>query len=286
MEGLDTETLSWAQRWIFEYGPRMIAAVVILLVGQWVAKLLKRLVRRLMKQARLDPNLSSFTVNLTYYGVMTLVVMSVLSQIGIATTSLVAVLGAAGLALGLALQGSLANFAAGILIVVFQPFKVGDRIFGAEVEGVVEEVQLFTTILRTDNNRTVTVPNSSLTDGNIVNYSTKGTLRVDLQLRLPYDADLMRVKPLALAVLQAHPLVLSEPAPVVGVADLAETHVLIDLQPWVQAADHDNVKSDLYEQLKQRLEAEGINLAPPQDIRVSMLRRAVQLEQLAQAKNS
>jgi len=172
--------LSTAQELAVQYGLRILAAVVVLIVGRWVARGVRRVVERLMERGRLDPTIIKFAGNLTYIALLAFTILAALNQLGIQTTSFIAVLGAAGLAIGLALQGSLSNFAAGFLMILFRPFRVGDYIEAAGTAGTVEEIQIFTTTLRTPDNKVVIVPNAKLTADNIVNWSAKGTRRVDM----------------------------------------------------------------------------------------------------------
>lgn len=252
------------QTLIAQFGLRVIAAIAIFMAGRWAAQFLKRLIRRGMDRAGIEPTVISFTANLSYYGMIVVVLLVVLAQLGIQTTSLVAVLGATGLAIGLALQGSLANFAAGILIVIFRPFRVGDWIHIGDISGFVEEIQLFTTAIRTLDNKTAIVPNSSLTADNIVNYSTKGILRIDLVIGVAYEEDVDRVKQVLMDVLQANERVLSEPAPMVGLLELADSSVNFAVRPWVKTEDYWNVYFTTMENIKKRLDAEGITIPFPQ----------------------
>lgn len=252
------------QSWITQFGLRAIAAIAIFIIGRWVAKLLQRITKRVLIQARVNPTLISFTANLTYYGIIAVVILAALGQLGIQTTSLVAILGAAGLAIGLALQGSLSNFAAGILIVVFHPFQVGDWISSEGVSGIVEDIQLFTTMVRTFDNKIIIVPNSNLTSKNITNYSTKGILRVDLEIGIAYEEDIDRVKQVLLDVLTSDERVLAEPAPTVGLLKFGDSSLNFAVRPWTQADNYWAVYFSTMEAIKKRLDAEGIKIPFPQ----------------------
>ncbi len=188
------QILAQVQELLAVYGLKILAALAILLIGRIAAKWIKSIVERTMTRGKTDPMIIGFVGSIVFVGVMVFVVLAALSQLGIQTTSFIAVLGAAGLAIGLALQGSLSNFAAGFLLIIFRPFKVGDFIEGGGTSGIVENIQIFTTTLRTGDNKTVIVPNAKLLDDNIVNYSTKPTRRVDLTVGVAYDADLAEVK--------------------------------------------------------------------------------------------
>jgi len=192
------------------------------------------------------------------------VVLAALSQLGIQTTSFIAILGAAGLAIGLALQGSLANFAAGFLMIIFRPFKVGDFIEGAGVAGVVEQIQIFTTILRTPDNKTIIVPNAGLSNGNITNYSTKDTRRVDLTVGASYDADIRHVKQVLEGIIAADQRILPDPAPMIVVSELADSSVNFVVRVWVKSPDYWGVFFNANEQVKLRFDEEGIGIPYPQ----------------------
>ncbi|MEO1509099.1 MAG: mechanosensitive ion channel domain-containing protein [Cyanobacteria bacterium J06633_23] len=257
------------QRLLVDFGLSLIAAILILIIGRWVAGLLRKLLKRLMVKASVEPTLTSFASNIVYYAAISFVIMAALGQLGIETTSLIAVLGAAGLAVGLALQGSLSNFAAGILIILFRPFRVSDWIEAAGISGFVEEIQIFTTILRTLNNRTVIVPNSKLTEDNIINYSTKGVLRVDLVIGVAYEENLARVKQIIHEVLANHPLVLDDPKPVVGVLELADSSVNLVVRPWTSTENYWNVYFNIQEDVKTRFDQVGVTIPfPQQDIHI------------------
>ena len=175
---------------------KVLAAIAIFIIGRWVAKGVRKLVERLMTKGKVDPTLITFTSNMAYIGLLAFIVVAALGQLGIQTTSFIAILGAAGLAVGLALQGSLSNFAAGFLLIIFRPFKVGDLVEAAGVFGVVEAIQIFTTQLKTPDNKTVIVPNAKLTDDNIVNWTVKGTRRVDMVFGIGYEDDIDKARSL------------------------------------------------------------------------------------------
>jgi small conductance mechanosensitive channel len=222
-----------------------------------------------MTKNKLDTTIVGFAKNLLYISLLTFIVLAALGQLGIQTTSFMAVLGAAGLAVGLALQGSLANFAAGVLMIIFRPFSVGDFIEGAGVAGTVEEIQIFTTRLNTPDNKVIIVPNAKLTADNITNYSAKDTRRVDLVAGIGYEDDIDKTKAILTDLLAADERVLSDPAPTIGVVELADSSVNIVVRPWVKSADYWKVYFELTEQIKKRFDAEGISIPFPQrDIHV------------------
>lgn len=252
------------QEWATFYGLKILAALVILVLGRWVSKALRSFTERMLTKSKVEPTLISFVGNLIYVALMAFVIIAAMNQLGIQTTSFIAVIGAAGLAIGLALQGSLANFAAGVLMVIFNPFKAGDLIEGAGTTGVVEEIQIFTTILKTGDNKTIIVPNAKLMGDNIVNYSAKNTRRVDLTIRVSYKDDLRKVREVLNHVLTEDNRILKDPAPTIAVLELAESGVHFVVRPWVKTGDYWDVYFDLLETIKKRFEVEGISIPFPQ----------------------
>lgn len=245
---------------VVAYGLRVVSAILIFLVGRWAARWLRDLVRHGMQRAKADPNLVSFAGSIVFYGLNMLAILAILSQLGIATTSLVTVLGAASLAVGLALQGSLSNFAAGILLVFFHPFRLGDVIEGNGITGIVEEIQLLATVLRTFDNRVVTIPNSKLVDNNIINFSARDTQRLNMVLRVDYGQDVARIRQLIAEVLAAEPLILENPKPLIGISELNEFGVVFAVWPWARTDDVLAVQYGAYERLLARLQAEEIRM--------------------------
>ena len=250
--------------WLTLYGFRFLGAVIILVLGIWLSKLLTKLLRKILNKRSIDPTLVSFTGNLAYSALLVFVIIAALNQIGFQTTSLIAVIGAAGLAVGLALQGSLSNFAAGVMMIIFKPFKAGDFIEGGGTSGVVEQILIFSTQLKTADNKTVIVPNGSLLGGNIVNYSTKGTRRMDLVIGVGYDDDIRKVKEVLLDIIAKDERFLTDPAPVVAVLELADSSVNFAFRPWVNGADYWPTYFDTMETIKLRLDEEGITIPYPQ----------------------
>ena len=254
---------------LMTYGIKIVYAVIIFIVGRWVAKLLGKLTRRMMEKQKVDETLRAFVGNLIYYALLTFVILAAISQLGIQTTSFIAVIGAAGLAIGLALQGSLANFAAGFLLILFRPFKVGDFIEGAGVAGTVENLQIFTTELKTPDNKKIIIPNSSLTGGNIVNWSATGTRRVDMVFGIGYGDDIDKAKHVISEILSADQRILKNPAPLVALSELADSSVNFVARPWVKSGDYWGVLFDTTEAVKKRFDAEGISIPfPQQDVHI------------------
>lgn len=261
MEGELTAKL---QTWATFYALRLVAAAIILVVGWYGSRLLRALVKRLMERARIEETLQSFAGNVTCVAVMAFAIIAALARLGIQTASLIAVVGAAGLAVGLALQGSLANFAAGVLIILFKPFRVGDYVEAGGVAGTIEAISIFTTDLKSPDNKKIIVPNARMTADSIVNYTAKEERRLDLVVGVSYGADLDKVRSTLEAVLADEPRLLAEPAPVIGVLELADSSVNIAVRPWVRTADYWDVRFDLQKAIKQRLDAEGIGIPFPQ----------------------
>lgn len=249
---------------VINFGLQLMSATALFVAGRWLAKMAKRLVKKIMTKAQIEPTLTSFACNILFYGIMAFVVLAALGQLGIETTSLVAVLGAAGLAVGLALQGSLTNFAAGIIIIIFHPFRVGDWIDTDGHSGYVTEIQLFTTHIQTLDNRTVVIPNGKLTEGSLVNHSTLGQLRLDLVIGVDYSTDIDRVKRILREVLASESKVLADPTPTIGLLEMADSSLNFAVRPWVTPANYVSARFALQEAIKKRLDAERISIPFPQ----------------------
>ena len=242
----------------------IVTAIVIFYVGKWIASLLTKGVRTLMQKREVDKTLETFVTNLVRMTLMVFVIIAAISAVGIQTTSLIAVIGAAGLAVGLALQGSLSNFAAGVLIVLFRPYKVGDWVEAAGVSGSVVSVQILTTILKTGDNKQVIVPNSQIMDSIITNYSANDTRRVDMVVGVSYDDDLDKVRKHIEEIVAADERVLGDPDCLIAVSELADSSVNFVVRPWVKTADYWAVMFDLTEAIKKRFDDEGISFPFPQ----------------------
>jgi len=261
---LSEDILNQLKELLAVYGLKVIAALAIFIIGKMVAKIIRAGIKKAMAKAKSDPILISFTSNMIYAALLAFVIIAALGQLGIQTTSFIAILGAAGLAIGLALQGSLSNFAAGVLMIIFRPFKQGDFIEGAGVSGIVEEVHIFNTVLRTGDNKTIIIPNDSLMSGNIVNYSSKPTRRLDLVIGIGYDDDIKKAKAVLDELLQSDERILKDPAPTLGLLELADSSVNFAVRPWVKSADYWGVHFDLLERIKLRFDKEGISIPYPQ----------------------
>ncbi len=239
-------------------------AAAILFGGIWLAKQIKKYVVLMMERRNVDALLASFSSNIVYVTLVAFVVIAALSQLGIQTTSFVAIIGAAGLAIGLALQGSLANFASGVMIIAFRPFKVGDFIEAGGVAGVVEGIQIFSTQMRTGDNKAIIIPNAGITGGNITNYSAKDTRRVDMVFGIGYDDDIKKAKDILLELIGDDDRILKDPEAVVAVSELADSSVNFVVRPWVKSADYWGVMFDFTEAVKLRFDKEGISIPYPQ----------------------
>lgn len=250
--------------WSLDYGPKILAAILTYIIGKWIAKVIRNVLRRVLLKAKTEETLVGFLANIVYSLLMLLVIISAVGKLGVNTNSFVAIIGAAGLAVGFALQGSLANFAAGVMIIVFRPFKKGDFVEAGGTAGVVEEILIFSTILKTPDNKKVIVPNSGMTGGNIINYSAHETRRVDMVMGIGYEDDIVKAKQTLEKILADHPLVLEDPAPVVAMAALADSSVNFNVRPWCKTADYWTVYSQIHEQVKQTFDKEGISIPFPQ----------------------
>ena len=248
---------------LLNYAPKVVMAIVILLVGLFIIKIIIKSSVKIMEKRGVDITLQKFLGNLGGWVLKILLIIAVISQLGIETTSFAAILAAAGLAVGLALQGSLANFAGGVLIMIFKPFKIGDLIEAQGEIGVVKEIEIFTTKLTGLSNKEIIIPNGSLSNGNVINYTTEGTRRVDLVIGVSYDADIKKTKEVLTKVLTSHPKVLKTPAPGVTVLELADSSVNFAVRPWCDTADYWDVYFDVTENAKLALDEAGIEIPYP-----------------------
>ena len=249
---------------VMGWGLKLLAAFLIYVIGRWVAKALTRWVGRAIIQANVDATLSRFLSSIVYMVLIVFVVLTALSALGVNTTNFLAILGAAGLAVGLALKDSLSNFAAGVMLVFFRPFKMGDYIEAAGISGTVVSIKIFDTILRTSDNRVITVPNALIYADTITNFSAEDKRRIDLVIGIGYDDDIARAKALIQGVLGQDDRILDEPPPVMLVVELGESSVDIAVRSWVNSGDYSQVRSDLLEHIKRALEAAGLSIPYPQ----------------------
>ncbi|MDT8449640.1 MAG: mechanosensitive ion channel [Wenzhouxiangellaceae bacterium] len=256
-ENLDTAML-------IAWGWKILAALMIFVIGRWVAKAVRNGVQRMMTRRGLDPMLVSFLGAILYAILLMAVIIAAIGQLGIQTTPLIAVLGAAGLAVGLALQGSLSNFASGVMLVLFRPFRKGDYVEAGGTSGTVDEVGIFNTIMTTPDNRRIIVPNGMITSDTITNYSANDTRRIDMIIGVDYGDDLKLARATIERILSDHDKVLDEPEPIIWVMDLADSSVNLAVRPWVATENYWQVRNELLEQLKAGLEAAGCTIPFPQ----------------------
>jgi small conductance mechanosensitive channel len=253
---------------VLERGPdlalQLLSAVLIFVVGRWIAKVIIGAARKAFARTDMDVTLERFLCNMIYAVLLAVVIIAAVGQLGIETTSLLAVFGAAGLAIGLALQGSLSNFASGVLIVAFRPYKVGDFIEAAGESGSVMEVQIFTTVLKSVDNKQVIVPNSQIMNSTITNYSALGTRRVDMVFGCGYGDDIDIAYKVLQSIIDADSRILKDPAPSIALNALADSSVNFNVRPWVNSADYGAVYNDITEQVKRQFDAAGLNIPFPQ----------------------
>lgn len=251
-----TDGVSW--------GLMALKALAIFIIGRWIAKALTSVARNLMKRGGMDDMLRKFLGNILYALLLTFVVIATISQLGIQTASLVAVIGAAGLAVGLALQGSLANFAAGVLMIIFRPYKLGDLVEVAGTEGFVEEVDVFTTVLRLPDDTKIIIPNGQVMGDKIVNYTDASHRRMELVIGIGYNDDIDKARDAIMATIKESEYVVAEPAPQVTVAELGDSSVNLAVRPWVISAKYAPASHELTERIKKALDAAGVSIPFPQ----------------------
>ncbi|WP_447635151.1 mechanosensitive ion channel family protein [Flavobacterium microcysteis] len=239
---------------LVDYSPKLIVAILMLFAGLWGIRLLNRLATKIMISRNLEPTLTTFLANILIWVLRVLLFVAFISQLGVETSSFVAILGAAGLAIGLSLQGSLSNFAGGVLIILFKPFKVGDTIEAQAETAKVLEIQIFTTKLLTASNQIVYIPNGILSNNKIKNFSQNNSRRADLVIKINYETDIKQVKDTILGIMKNHPQVLKNPAPAIIVSDLTDNGINLVARPWAKNENFGNMSSDVLEQILTELE--------------------------------
>lgn len=254
----------WADQYLVPFGIDLVIAIVVFVVGRWVARAVTRALGRLMRRAKFEESLTKFLTDLGFALLMMVVIIAALERLGVKTTAAIAVLGAMGLAVGLAMQGSLGNFASGVMLILFKPYKVGDLVKVSGQTGVVESIKVFNTVLVTQDNRQIMIPNGSITSGTIENLSARGTLRIDLEVGVGYDDNLGRAKEVIDGVLASDERILAEPAPQVAVCALGDSSVNFVVRPWVEAANYWDVRFATLERVKNALDEAGISIPYPQ----------------------
>lgn len=265
MENIDIE--KWKAMFFdygTEYGLKLLGAAIIWIIGSWVIKKIKKMLKKVIAKTEYDESLEIFISNLVVGLLKVILVVVILGQLGVETTSFAAILAAAGLAIGLALQGSLSNFAGGVLIMIFKPYRMGDFIEAQGEIGVVKEIEIFTTKLNTVDNKEVIIPNGAMSNGNITNYTTEKTRRIDITMGVSYDADIKQTKNLLMKIMTDHPKVLKDPAPMVVLAELADSSVNFKMRPWTLTDDYWDVYFELMETCKIELDKAGIEIPYPQ----------------------
>ncbi len=272
MEFSQESLMSLFHAYVIPYSLNLLFAILIFIVGKVAVKIITNLVNRVLKKAKLDSVLVNFVSAIAHTLLMLFVIIASLGELGVDTTSLVAIIGAAGLAIGLALQGSLQNFASGVMLIVFRPFTAGDFVEVAGIAGIVEKITIFSTELRTGDNKSLTVPNGKIYGDVITNYSRKPTRRIDMVFGIGYDDDLKKAKEVIEKILKEDSRILEEPEPLVAVAALADSSVNFNVRPWVNSADYWNVFYDTHEKIKLAFDESGISIPYPQmDIHLDKL---------------
>jgi small conductance mechanosensitive channel len=247
---------------LIDYCPKLIAALLLLFFGIWAIRIINRVSRKIMVRRNIEPTLIEFLSDIIFWGLRIVLFIAVISKLGIESSSFVAILGAAGLAVGLSLQGSLSNFAGGMLIILFKPFKLGDTIEAQGVSGMVIDIQIFVTQLLTSNNQVIFIPNGALSNGTIINYSQQQTRRTDLTIGISYDSNIKQVKDIITAILASNPKVLQHPLPSVTVKELTDSGIKIAIRAWSKNEDFGEVTSEILENCKTAFDKSGIAIQP------------------------
>lgn len=247
-----------------EYGAKILGALIVLIIGMWIAKMIKKGIVKVMENRKVDPTLISFCSSMLYVAMQIFVIVAALEKLDIKTTSFIAILGAAGLAIGLALQGSLANFASGVLMIIFKPIKVGDFVEAGGAVGSVVEIGIFTTILKMPDNKKVIIPNAHVTGGNITNFNVNGTRRIEIIAGISYDDDIDKTKAILNNILASDDRILKDPAPQVAMSAMADSSVNFVVRPWVKPEDYWGVFFDTTETIKKKFDEADITIPFPQ----------------------
>jgi len=250
--------------YVIPWSIKIVTALLIFIIGRWIVKAIVSVMEKVMTKSKLDAMLVTFVGNIVYALLLAVVILAALEQLGIKTTSALAILGAAGLAVGLSLQSSLSNFAAGVMLIMFRPFKVGDFVEAGGTMGIVESITIFSTVMRTGDNREVIVPNGQIYGGTIINYSARETRRIDMVFSIGYGDDIRKAKDIIEEVIKTDERILDDPAPTIMVLELGASSVDIAARPWVKSADYWNVRAFLLEEIKTRFDASGISIPFPQ----------------------
>ncbi|MBW2502759.1 MAG: mechanosensitive ion channel [Deltaproteobacteria bacterium] len=250
--------------WISAYSVNIIGAILIFIVGKWLARRITNLLSKLLKKNNVEPTLVNFLTSLLYYTLIVLVVVAAAGRLGINTTSFLTIIGAAGLAVGLALKDSLSNFAAGVMLVLFRPFAIGDVVSTAGITAKVEKITIFNTLFCSPDNQLIIVPNNKIISDIITNINAKDTRRIDLVVGISYSDDMAQTRDILKGLAEADSRILTDPAPTIAVAELADSSVNLVFRPWVKTGDYWDVRFDLTEKIKNSLDEAGISIPFPQ----------------------
>ncbi|NQU84746.1 MAG: mechanosensitive ion channel [Mariniphaga sp.] len=263
MENL-RDYLDFIYNLIITYGLKVLMAIIILIIGLWIIRRIVKVTTKVFEKRGINVSLQGFLLSMISIGLKAMLIISIAQMAGIETTSFIAVIGAAGLAIGFALQGTLANFAGGVMILLFKPFEIGDLIESQGHLGSVKEIHIFVTILLTPEKKTVILPNAAVSNGDIVNYTKEGVIRVDMTFGISYESNIKQAKDVLMKIMENHPKVIKDPAPFVGVAELGDSSVNLAVRPFTVPADYWDVYFNVYEDGKVALEAAGISIPFPQ----------------------
>ncbi len=247
---------------LLDYSPKLLAALLLFFLGGYTIRFINNLARKILMKREVEPTLVEFLCNVIFWALRIVLIIAVISKLGIESSSFVAILGAAGLAVGLSLQGSLANFAGGILIILFKPFKLGDTILAQNMEGTVIDIQIFVTQLQTDNNQVIFIPNGTLSNNTIINFSRKSTRRTDIPMVLPYHTSIPQARALILDVLAKNKAVLQQPSPAIIVKELTETGIKIAIRAWVKTPNYASTVAEILEECLLQFEQNALHIQP------------------------
>ena len=263
-----TSYFEYIKNYVLEYSPKLITALIIFFVGFWLTSVITKLIKKIMRKRDVEPTLVLFIGNLVFWVFRIFVLVAVISKLGIETTSFVAILGAAGLAVGLALQGSLSNFAGGVLIILLKPFRVGDVIEAQGLVGTVKEIKMFSTYITLPENKLAIIPNAALSNDKIINFTVNGNLRVDLEIGVDYGSNFKQVKEVVFDILNNHPLILKEPKPAVFIKTLNNSSVDFAIRPWTKSEDYWGVRAEVLESCKLAFDKAGIEIPYPHQVEI------------------
>lgn len=264
MESFLSENSDLLSQYIVPWGIKIISAILIYVIGRWVSKLVVKSLVKLMSKSNVDASLTKFAGNIIGTVLTLFVLIAAIEQLGVDTTSIMAIFAAAGLAVGLALKDSLSNFSAGVMLIIFKPFKLGDLVTAGGSTGIIEEIQIFNTVMRTGDNQEIIIPNSHIYGGSIINISARETRRIDLVIGIGYDDNIGTAKSLIEDIISNNSLILAEPAPTIMVLELGESCIDIAVRPWVKTADYWGVRAELLQTIKETFDEKGISIPYPQ----------------------